>query len=123
MKRYKIIKTVFLDFLTPQDQITRKYNNGEGFVEYNETNTAWYISPSGERKETINYGWVIQKYIDDGLLKEIKHEKEDNIECPNCGEKENFHFNYDYSKKEMSVVDILCNECGKFFELKEINHG
>jgi len=39
------------------------------------------------------------------------------IVCPNCGEKENFHFNYDYTKKEMPVIDVLCNECGTFFDI------
>lgn len=35
--------------------------------------------------------------------------------CPKCGELENFHYNYDYSKAERPVLDILCNECGEFF--------
>jgi phage terminase large subunit GpA-like protein len=35
--------------------------------------------------------------------------------CPHCGEKENFHFNYDYTQKDMPVINILCNECGEFF--------
>lgn len=37
------------------------------------------------------------------------------MKCPKCGNKENFHFNYDYTKKEMPVTDVLCNECGEFF--------
>lgn len=41
---------------------------------------------------------------------------EEEILCPKCGNDWNFHFNYDYSKKEMPVIDILCNECGEFFE-------
>jgi uncharacterized Zn finger protein len=36
--------------------------------------------------------------------------------CPYCGEKENIHFNYDYSKKEIPVLSVLCNECGGFFD-------
>ena len=36
--------------------------------------------------------------------------------CPKCKEKENFHFNYDYSEKDMPVNEILCNECGEFFK-------
>ncbi len=39
--------------------------------------------------------------------------------CPNCGEKENFHFNYDYSKPNLPIEDVLCNECGTFFEYDE----
>lgn len=37
------------------------------------------------------------------------------LKCPKCGEEENFHFNYDYSKKELSVIDVMCNECGETF--------
>lgn len=39
--------------------------------------------------------------------------------CPHCGEKENFHFNYDYTQKHPPLIDILCNECGEFFNSKE----
>jgi uncharacterized Zn finger protein len=47
----------------------------------------------------------------------MKNEKQ--IKCPNCGEEENFHFNYDYSKKDMPIVDILCNKCGQIFKLEK----
>ena len=40
--------------------------------------------------------------------------------CPKCGNTENFHYNYDYSKKERPIIDILCNECGEFFEKNKI---
>lgn len=70
MKKYKIIKPICLDFLTPQDQYTSVIS--EGFVEWNEKNTSWYISPSGEKEETINWGWLIQKYIDENFLEEYK---------------------------------------------------
>jgi hypothetical protein len=36
--------------------------------------------------------------------------------CPKCGELENFHYNYDYSKAERPILEILCNECGENFE-------
>jgi len=39
--------------------------------------------------------------------------------CPHCGEKENFHFNYDYTQKDVPIIDVLCNECGEFFNSKE----
>jgi hypothetical protein len=35
--------------------------------------------------------------------------------CPKCGETENFHYNYDYSKAHRPILDILCNECGEMF--------
>jgi len=39
------------------------------------------------------------------------------IICPNCGEKENLHPNYDYSKPNTPIQDVLCNECGRIFEI------
>ena len=38
---------------------------------------------------------------------------QEEIICPNCGERKNFHFNYDYTKQETPVQDVLCNECAK----------
>ena len=38
--------------------------------------------------------------------------------CPNCGECENFHASLDWSKKEKSVEEFLCNECGTYFPPK-----
>lgn len=38
--------------------------------------------------------------------------------CPNCNETGNLHINYDYSKKNPTIEEILCNECGEFFEPK-----
>ena len=39
--------------------------------------------------------------------------------CPKCGECENIHTNYDWSKKERPVEEYLCNECGIYFKPKE----
>ena len=39
--------------------------------------------------------------------------------CPNCGECENIHANYDWSKKDRPVKEFLCNECGTYFKPKE----
>jgi hypothetical protein len=33
--------------------------------------------------------------------------------CSNCGESENIHFNYDYTKAHRPIKEIICNECGK----------
>jgi uncharacterized Zn finger protein len=41
------------------------------------------------------------------------------VRCPKCGEEKNFHYNYDYSRKDIPVIDILCNECGEFFKQNE----
>ena len=45
--------------------------------------------------------------------------EKDNNKCPTCGEEENLHFNYDYSKKELPVTNVLCNECGTYFVKNE----
>ena len=39
-----------------------------------------------------------------------------NYICPNCENKENFHFNYDWSKQTRPIIDIMCNECGEIFD-------
>lgn len=35
--------------------------------------------------------------------------------CPKCGEEHNLHYNYDWSKKDALIMDVLCNECGEIF--------
>lgn len=41
------------------------------------------------------------------------------VKCPHCGNTDNFHFNYDWSKRDLPVMDVLCNECGETFKLEE----
>lgn len=72
MKLYKIVNEIGLDFLTPQDQVT--IHCKDGMVEWDEDHTSWWIKPDGSKEETINYGWVIVKAIEDGQLKEISYE-------------------------------------------------
>lgn len=48
----------------------------------------------------------------------LDYMNEEEVICPNCGEKENFHFNYNYTKKDLPIEEVLCNECGSFFEIK-----
>lgn len=36
--------------------------------------------------------------------------------CPKCGNTENFHYNYDWTKQHRPVIDVLCNECGETFK-------
>lgn len=43
---------------------------------------------------------------------------DDGCKCPACGNSENLHFNYDYGKPDMPVIDILCNECGEYFKVR-----
>lgn len=39
------------------------------------------------------------------------------IACPKCGECENLHINYNHSKSNYAIDDVLCNECGEFFDI------
>ncbi len=48
--------------------------------------------------------------------------KKEEIKCPNCGEEDNLHINYDYGKKEQPIINVLCSECGQIFELKKIKN-
>jgi hypothetical protein len=46
--------------------------------------------------------------------------EEDKVICPKCGNDDNFHYNYNYSKKDLPIINILCNECGEAFEKDKI---
>jgi Zn ribbon nucleic-acid-binding protein len=35
--------------------------------------------------------------------------------CPDCGETENLHYNYDWAKAHAPILEIICNECGHNF--------
>ena len=50
-------------------------------------------------------------------LNQNKMEEKDEC-CPNCGECENIHTNYDWSKPDRPVEQYLCNECGTYFPPK-----
>jgi formate dehydrogenase maturation protein FdhE len=47
------------------------------------------------------------------------------IVCSHCGETENLHWNYVYDdtaavQRIIGVESILCNECGNFTEIEEL---
>lgn len=50
----------------------------------------------------------------------MSEEEEEQDCCPNCGECENIHVNYDWYQKHRPVEEYLCNECGTYFPPKEI---
>ena len=41
--------------------------------------------------------------------------------CPKCGEQENLHYNYDFSRDDRPVTEVLCNQCGEIFSGKKAN--
>jgi transcription elongation factor Elf1 len=43
--------------------------------------------------------------------------------CIKCGEEENLHYNYDFTKDERPITEILCGECGDFFNVNVNNNG
>jgi formate dehydrogenase maturation protein FdhE len=38
--------------------------------------------------------------------------------CPNCGECDNLHINYNWDKPNTPIEEYLCNECGTYFKPK-----
>jgi hypothetical protein len=73
MKFYKIINPVYLDFLTPRDQITLSFSDGYVTVDGEKV---MYIYPDGKKQETINWGWVVSNYLEGGNITEIFDESE-----------------------------------------------
>lgn len=66
------------------------------------------------------FGWYKDTFVSMCIESYNKiNNMEYKVVCPKCGNEENFHFNYDYSKKDLPIEDVLCNECGEFFEIKE----
>ena len=41
------------------------------------------------------------------------------MKCPYCNNEENFHVNYNYARLTDPITEVLCNECGKFFDIRE----
>jgi len=46
---------------------------------------------------------------------EVTFEIDGDAPCSHCGEEENIHTNYDWSKENRPIDEFLCNECGKYF--------
>ena len=59
-----------------------------------------------------------RKACNDEVYLEPQYCELHDTECPNCISRENFHYNHDYSKKDMPIIDITCNECGTTFKQK-----
>jgi len=72
MKKYSIESLIMLDFITHNSQNTYKFNKGDGFVEWDEKNTIWYIDNDNKKYETINMVGLLEAYIRDKRLIEIK---------------------------------------------------
>lgn len=71
----------------------------------------------GDRREA----WQDAKFKNDPKFQEEMMEFDLEYECcPNCGEYENIHTNYDWAKKDRPVEEYLCNECGTYFKPREI---
>jgi hypothetical protein len=117
--RYPVSESKKIILTTDQDLI----KNGVQAID--DEFLEWFVeNPSCEKVEVVK-GKL--KLNDDGqeygfpdmsLYKIIipqEKPKQENC-CPKCGELENFHYNYDYSKVEkVHILDILCNECGELF--------
>jgi len=76
-------------------------------------------SKNGEHKglftmdeEQLFKKWLLQK----GEII-VMYQLDLDAPCPNCGESENLHGNYDYNQKDRPLIETLCNECGKIFAI------
>jgi hypothetical protein len=76
--KYKIIKDVYLDFITPREQITKACSVGYVLTD---KGTSWYVDEWGSQTKTINTDWVIQEYINKGHLEFV----EDGRACDGSG--------------------------------------
>jgi len=61
--------------------------------------------------------WFVDLFPTNPLYEKL----EDDV-CPKCKNSENLHFNYDYSKKDRPIINVLCNECGEFFGDRNCKH-
>lgn len=66
MKQYKIKGTILLDFLTPQEQVTSKFQPTDGFILECDGSTIWI------KAETINQANLIGHLLKQGLIEEIE---------------------------------------------------
>ena len=67
------------------------------------------------KKFTDTKDKIPEQIIDEYLSQQPESEDE----CPACGESDNLHYNYDYTKEDKPVEDVICNECGEIFKLKQ----
>lgn len=72
MARYKITGKILLDFLTINDQVTRIFDNGDGFVEFSDDQSPKYIDNNGNEEWTINWNFVVENYVKEGKLTKIE---------------------------------------------------
>ena len=71
--KYNIIFPIILDFPTPQEQET--YWIDDGIVECDEQGIVWYIDPSGNRYQTINFSNSIEEYVEKGFIEKINEKR------------------------------------------------
>jgi hypothetical protein len=72
MKRYSIEKLVMFDFLTHNSSEQYGFRKGDGIIELDDNGNIWFISNEGKRHETNNMTKLIELYVRDGCLIEIK---------------------------------------------------
>ena len=69
--RYRILKTVMLGFLTPQDQYDAFFDPGPNSVTLErepDGDTIFIVTRSGERRETITQAHAIEVWLEDGKI-------------------------------------------------------
>ncbi|MBI2024918.1 MAG: hypothetical protein HYT03_02445 [Candidatus Harrisonbacteria bacterium] len=74
MKKYRILKSVILSFLTPQDQSDEIIEPKDGVILESDGRTIWAIK-NRKRHESITVAHAIEYWLDIGAIIEISSEE------------------------------------------------
>jgi predicted RNA-binding Zn-ribbon protein involved in translation (DUF1610 family) len=106
---------------TKEENNIWKRNWEEGCFEVEQIGTGFYLWDNYCYGTKIKYVHQIQNLYfaltgEELTSKTTVMEEE---RCPNCGECENIHTNFDWRQKHRPVEEYLCNECGTYFKPKQ----
>jgi hypothetical protein len=73
MKRYKILRDILLDFLTPQDQYSCRIDSS--YTLECDEHTIWIVDESGQRQESITTANAVDMYLERGCIEELPEHK------------------------------------------------
>lgn len=71
MKKYRVLKSIVLGFLTPQDQYDMFFTPEDNITLESDIHTIWVIK-NDKRHESITIAAAINVWLEQGLITEIK---------------------------------------------------
>lgn len=71
VKKYKILKSLILGFLTPQDQFDQIFGPDDDVILESNGNTIWVIKGK-EKHESITQAHAIEFYLQKKIIEEIE---------------------------------------------------